>query len=165
MPIGFAIFMLIVCTLMGTVFTFGMSHLNAEIAPEQALQISATYASHKEHFGKDGSRGIGIFFSDHEQLYIDGCCVDDDIRNALDNLSEKAKLKMLVHPNSDTILDMKAGSVKILDFDVAMQDLHSEAIGFLILGIVLYIGAAYAIYSLVAEFTRLHKLKHKKSRR
>ena len=45
---------------------------------------------------------------------------------------------MMVHPNSNVILDMEIGKTKILNFHDSVQQLSSEGLGFMVLGVFCY---------------------------
>ncbi|MBE5758930.1 MAG: hypothetical protein E7332_02740 [Clostridiales bacterium] len=142
--------LLIIGLIMGTVFTFGTQYWNAPITPDEAEQVTATFSSYKEAKRKSHVKEIIIRFDDHEQLSIDGVSIDDDLRDAISEIEAGTTIEMLVHPNSNTILEMTIGNTKLLAFHDSMQKLSSEASVFICLGIFCYlsalIGAGYLIF-------------------
>jgi hypothetical protein len=59
---------------------------------------------------------------------------------------------MLLHPNSSSIVELKHGEKTILPFEEAVKDLGVERIGFLILGILLYLCAAWGAFVLLKRW-------------
>lgn len=154
-PVGTAIFMLVAGIILGSVFTFGMQYWNSDIKREDALRIEATYEKHtvREYRVKNTrTRRVVLYFADNDPLSIDSAYVNDDLLETLDGLTEGTKAIMLVHPNSDTSLDMRAGGACILDFTDTERIMGGQKTGFLILGVVMYFCAAYAVYSLVKRY-------------
>ena len=120
---------LIAGLIVATVFTFGMPRWNAPVAREEATAVTAVYASCKET-------------TDHDQLEIDNTCVTTELLENIRSLTPGTKLFMLVRPDSDVILELRTGDSIWLDFQDASDRMANEAGGFMILGIILYIGSA-----------------------
>ena len=64
---------------------------------------------------------------------------------------------MLIHPNSDTILSLEVNGERILDFDEVIDDLKSANIGFLSLGIFMYLFAVCGAVRLIVIAIRKYK--------
>ena len=140
-----AIFMLIAGLIMGTVFTFGMKYWNAPITQNETQQVTATFSSAKESLRWGHVQEIIIHFDDHEQLYIDGVCIDNELCDLVSEITPGTVIEMMVHPNSNTILEMQVGTTKLLKFQDSVQKLTSEASGFMYLGIFCYITALIGV--------------------
>lgn len=144
-----AIFLLIAGMIMGTVFTFGMKYWNTPIAQNEAQQVTATFSSAKETMRRGHVQEIIVRFEDHEQLYIDGVCIDNELCDSVSEIMPGTVIEMIVHPNANTILEMKAGTTRLLEFHDSVQKLASEASESMYLGIFCYImalmGAGYFI--------------------
>ena len=145
-----AIFMLIVGLIMGTVFTFGMKYWNVPITQDEAQQVTAVFLSYKETKRRGHTREIILRFDDHEQLYIDGACINNDLCDLISEIMPGITLEMMVHPNSNTVLEMEIGKTRVLEFHDSMQKLSSEASGCRYLGFFCYImalmGAGYFVF-------------------
>ena len=145
-----AFFMLIAGLIMGTVFTFGMKYWNGPITQDEAQQVTATFSSAKETTRRGHVQEIIVCFDDHEQLYIDGVCIDSELRDSISEIMPGTVIAMIVHPNSNTILAMEVGTTRLLEFHDSVQKLTSEASGFMYLGIFCYImalmGVGYFIF-------------------
>ncbi len=159
LSVGTAIFTLVAGMILGSVFTFGMQHWNAEIKREDAIRVEATYEKHtiRSKISKRRNSGAVVYFTDNAPLSIDDACINDDLREALERLTKGTKAIMLVHPNSDTILDMRVGGMTVLDFADTQDKLTFEQNVFFLLGIFMYLCAAYAVYSLLRRCIRFHK--------
>ena len=144
-----AIFLLIAGSLLGTVFVFGMAYWNAPIEQKDTPQIVANFLSYNERFDRRyHSKGIDVFFSDHEQLYIDGSCVNTNLREALNSLPKNTTVHLFIHPNSSTIMEMRIGARVILSFQEVQQKLSFEKDGFLALGFLCYLAAICGLLNL-----------------
>lgn len=143
------LFLLITGLIMGTVFTFGVRYWNAPIVYDEAQQVSAIFSSFKERKRHGRIQEIILQFDDHEQLYIDGACVDDELCDAIGTIDTGANIEMKVHPNSNTILEMKVGADEFLAFQDSVQKLSSETSGFFVAGVFCYIAAIVGAYQLI----------------
>ena len=164
MPIGAAVFFIIVGMVMGTVFTLGMQYWNEPIQREDARVIVATYDSYYRDKSPHHDRGITVRFTDRDQLTIDSACLRQDVVDSIQELSSGDRVELLVHPNSDTIWEMKSDMNTILPFELAQERLTGENIAFGILGILLYALAVSGVVSLLFRWRRA-KTKKKKKRK
>ena len=152
------ILLLIVGLLLGTVFTVGMSYWNADIDEADAIAVTAAYQGYDiDYSRRNGATRkriaeVDLQFSDHEELFVDGSCADDDLLASLDALHKGDTLELLVHPNGfDMILSITADGKTILAFEDAMKYLTFERWGFFALGILCYLGAGVGAYYLIAR--------------
>ena len=141
-------FLLIAGLFLGTVFTFGMQYWNAPVTQEDAIHATAVYSSYTESRRDGHVKEIIVRFEDHEQLYIDGSCITEQMWDGLDTISPGMKVDLMIHPNSNTILDLRMEDSVVLKFEDTSEKLTSEAKGFAGLGIFLYILAAYGLFNL-----------------
>lgn len=142
-------FLLIAGLFLGTVFTFGMQYWNAPVARGDAIHATVVFSSYTESRSDGHVKEIIVRVEDHEQLYIDGSCINEQVRNGLDTIAPGMKVDLLIHPNSNTILDFRMGNSVVLEFEDTSEKLTSEATGFWGLGLFLYILAAYGLFNLV----------------
>lgn len=144
-----AVFLLIAGLFIGTVFTFGMRYWNAPVAREEAVAVTATFASSKESRDNGDVKEILLRFEDHDQLHIDGSCITEALRSRVSAITPGTTLSLLVHPNSSTILELRMGEDTLLEFEYAAEKLTREADMFMGLGIFLYAMAAWGLASLI----------------
>ena len=147
-----AIFFLVVGLLLGTVFTFGMSHWNEEIPRESCKYIETEFLDyHERHpLGKPSHiKEIMIDCSNGERYFIDGVSINKELRNAVGNLSEGERIRLLIHPNSDTILELSCNKGLVLEFKDTIKKLGQEKNGFAILGGFMYFLAVVGLYYIV----------------
>lgn len=163
---GEAVALIILGLFLGTIFTFGMHYWNQPVTREDAVYVDATFSGFKEQPGHQirwriGNRTIKtrrgsnapiiLEFSDHEDLTIDGCCVNDALFAQLQAIQSGATISCIVHPNSDTVLEVVADNMLLISFDDAVVLLSSEQRGFFVLGIIMYIGALYGLLNLLLK--------------
>lgn len=160
--LGTAVMLLVVGLILGSIFVFGSQYWGEPIQREDAIEISATYETYEINPGKIRKhhiKQIEISFDDHSSVYIDGSCVSEDVKDGIKALPEGAKLDMLVHPNSDTVWELKYGDKTILSFEESQKDIKNENIGFVVLGVFMYFCAAIGLGSLLMRGIRARKRK------
>ena len=149
-----AIFFLIAGLLMGTVFTFGMSHWNENVPREACKYVETEFLDyHEDHpLGKPSHiKEIMIDCSNGERYFIDGVSINEDLKNAVKNLSKGEKIRLLIHPNRDTILELSCNEGLVLEFKDTIKKLGQEKNGFGILGVVMYFFAFIGLYHIAAQ--------------
>ena len=147
MTTGEAWFLLIAGLLMGTVFTFGMQYWNAPVTQEESIHTTAIYESYATQRERGRVKEIIVRFKDHEQLYIDGGCID--VLNSIDRLTPGTELSMIIHPNSNTIMELHADNQVLLEFQNTAEKLAGEATGFMGLGLFCYVLSACGLIRLL----------------
>lgn len=151
---GEAWFLLIAGFIMGTVFTFGMQYWSAPVTKEESIHATAIYESYATQREQGRVKEIIVRFIDHEQLYIDGACINDRLLNSIDSLVPGTELSMIVHPNSNTILELHADNQVLLEFQNTSEKLTGEATGFMGLGLFCYVLSACGLISLLFRMRR-----------
>lgn len=164
MTFGTAVMLLVVGLILGSIFVFGSQYWGEPIQREDAIEVSAIYEAYEINPGKIRKhhiKQIEITLTDHSSVYIDGACVSEDVKDGIKTLPEGAKVDMLVHPNSDTVWELKHGDKTILSFEESQKDIKNENIGFIILGIFMYFCAAIGLSSLLMRGIRTRKRKRR----
>lgn len=165
---GTAVMLLVVGLILGSIFVFGSQYWGEPIQREDATEVSAIYETYEINPGKIRKhhiKQIEITLADHSSVYIDGACVSEDVKDGIKALPEGAKLDMLVHPNSDTVWELKHGDKTILSFEESQKDIKDENIGFIILGVFMYFCAAIGLGSLLTRGVRARKNKKRSKRK
>ena len=161
-PISVCIFFVVGGIIIGNVFVIATWHDGKLIDKNEAIPVSATFESYTLHHSPKGSLNeVGIYFSDHEKLYMNGACFNIDVECALDTLQSGDKTDLLLHPNSDYIWEMKCDETVILSFEDAKTRIRSENIAFsAMFGTFGFLCAGLGVASLVLQFReRRRKLK------
>lgn len=141
-------FLLIAGLFLGTVFTFGMQYWNAPVTQEDAIHTTDVFSSYTKNRRNGDVKEIIVRFENHEQLYIDGSCINEQVWDGLEMISPGMEVELMIHPNSNTILDFRKGNLVVLEFENTSEKLANEATGFMGLGVFLYILAAYGLFNL-----------------
>ena len=142
-------FLLIAGLIMGTVFTFGMQYWNAPVTKEESIHTTAIYESYATQRERGRVKEIIVRFKDHEQLYIDGVCINDMLLDSIDSFVPGIELSMIVHPNSNTIMELHADNQVLLEFQNTSEKLTGEATGFMGLGLFCYVLSVCGLISLL----------------
>lgn len=127
---------------LGTVFTVGMQYWNKPVERAEAIPMSAVYESYDVAHSRRSIRFIQLSFQDNEiSTDIDGSCVTEELINLLDAIPAGAEVSILLHPSSETVLEMTTEDHIILNFEESQRKLTREATGFQYIGWFLYAGA------------------------
>ena len=157
MPLGLAIFLLIAGLFLGSVFTFGMQYWNSEVTREDCTLIDTQFVSYKEIRQPKSPmeiKEIAVDCVNNERYFIDGVSINSDLRNSLSELSMHQKICILIHPNSNTIVEFSTENGTILTFNETIHKLGGEATGFLFLGLFMYFCSLVGLY-----YTAFHIIK------
>lgn len=147
-----SLFLLVAGLVLGIVFTFGMQRWNVSISRNEAIEATAAIRSIEEQYGRRHHlKEIRIEFQDHDPLTIDGSCADSELLEMLRQLPDGTVAEMSIHPKSDTILEMRASDITLLEFDESIERLNKETSGFTYLGIFCF---AVALFGLVGLCTK-----------
>lgn len=144
-----ALFLLIAGFILGTVFTFGMHYWNVPITQEESIHATAVFSSYKEQLEKGDVKEIIVRFENYDQLYIDGVCVNSELRDRLHSIAPGTEVSLIVHPNSNTILNFQIGDSVLMDFHSTSEKLAGEATGFMVLGLFCYALSVFGLFGLL----------------
>lgn len=162
MPLGLAIFLLIIGLLLGSVFTFGMQHWNRKVAKQDCELVETGFVSYEE-IGKPARpsaiQKIAVDCTNGNRYFIDGVSVNQKLRDDLSKLSAQENIVLLIHPNSNTIVELSHGDDDLLTFVDTIHKLRDEATGFLFLGIFMYLCSFVGLYYTVLQLTLKKKAK------
>ena len=137
---------------MGTVFTFGMQYWNAEVTREECKVVETEFKHYEKMMEAEiprDMREIFIYCADGERYSIDVVSLNYKLLDDLAELSEGEKITLLIHPNSDTIVEFATGRGYLLTFEDTVSKLENEATGFFFLGIFMYLMALAGLYNII----------------
>ncbi len=161
-PISFgaAIFILIAGLLLGSVFTFGKQYWNAEVDRDECALVETQFVSYrvlKPLRSPGRGRGIDVICVNEERYHIDVSSDNADVRKALSELSEHQKIILLIHPNSDTIMEFTTEDGTIMSFDETVCQVGFDGTGFLVLGMFSYFCSLVGLYYTVFHIAKKRK--------
>ena len=157
MPLKLAVFMLVIGILLGSVFVFGMQYWNKNIARDDCTAVKTQFLSYDEirQLKRPMTiKEIAIDCTDGNRYYIDGVSINEELRNQLSLLSENENIKLLIHPNSNTIVEFSNDQTVLMNFDETISRLEGESFGFLFLGLFMYLCALVGLYYTVYHIIR-----------
>ncbi len=161
MPFKLAVFMLAIGILLGSIFTFGMQYWNENIPREDCTVVKTQFLSYDEiRHAKPTVRivEIAIDCADGNRYFIDGVSINEELRDQLSSLSKNDDITLLIHPNSNTIVEFSNGQTILLNFDETIGKLDTESSGFLFLGLFMYfcalVGLYYTVYHVIRRKTK-----------
>ena len=156
-----AITILVIGILLGSIFVFGVQYWNESIPRDSCTEIETQFVAYdeiKRLKSPQRIREIAIDCTNGERYFIDGASINAHLRG----LQANESIRLLIHPNSSTIVEFTAGDATLLEFDETIKRLENESVGFLILGIFMYISALFGLYHVAVH---IKKSSRKKTRR
>lgn len=153
-PIGQCVFVILIGLILGAVFTFGEQYWSAEVSRNDCNYVETRFLSYEElHKNRYSSRprGFAIDCADGERYFIDRVSVNTELKNALSVLSEQEEISLLLHPNSDTILEFSCEHGNLLIFEDTLSKLRQDAQGFFYLGLFMYFCALVGLVELICS--------------
>jgi len=156
LPLKYAIFFTIAGILVGTVFTFGMQYWNKQVSRDECVAVETRFVGYEEIWGRVISnplrkslKTIEIDCENGERYTIDGVSITSELKTSISNLTENEPITLLIHPNSDTIVEFTTPTQTILEYTETINRLGGEAIVFLCLGILMYLSAVVGVLNIV----------------
>lgn len=148
-------FIIIAGVIIGTVFCFGSHYWKSPaISKEDTIYTEAIFSSYEEKRNRRNSEAeIKIFFQDRDPLFIDKTCCNQAVLDKMALLQSGDILRMYIHPNKSTLLDIQSGDNSIISFDNTIEKLSTESFGFCFLGIFMYLGAIFGCIKLIRKET------------
>ena len=132
---------LLICLLffMATVF-IALPFRNHRIEESEAFSVTAEYCGYviDKNLKSTSTQYIHLEFTDHDDLTVDGCCVNMDWVNKLDALPKGTSMRLLVHPRSGNVLQIEADGEILLPFAEAQRAIRRESLAFAATGLVVY---------------------------
>ena len=155
-----ALFLLIAGLIVGTVFTIGMQFWSKDVNREECISVKTKITSYDiEHSSKRPAdiKEIKVNCSDGKSYHIDGISINNKLIDDLSLLQNNTEISLLIHPNSNTLLEIKTSDRVYLEFSETIGKLQTEKTGFLFLGIFSYICAVIGFYYVVVNLKMMRK--------
>ena len=108
---------LFVTTIIAIVFTVLVPYLNAPIEKSEAISVTASFSDYRKMRSKGVVQSLNLSFHNHMNLRIDRTCINDRLIDELDNIEAYTQVNMLVHPNSNNIMELSYNGKEILNFE------------------------------------------------
>ena len=109
------------------------------LQPNEAVQVTATFKDYSLSRIRQKKEEIELNFIDRDSLKINPVCISNTLKNNLRNLPAGCSVDMLLHPDSYTILSIKADNDDILSFDTTQNQFKRLRTILLVGGILFYI--------------------------
>ena len=157
-----AIILFVIGIILGTVFTFGMSFWNEKVVREDCTEVRTQLVSYEiiEELMRPGrNRGIDLYCANGETYYIDSSSVNKELKESIKAIQKNDPIELLIHPNSNTVVEFFAPNGYLLEFDDTMSMLTYEKNGFFFLGIFAYLLAVTGLYYIIVFKTKKHRRK------
>ena len=148
--------LIVVGLLLGTVFTFGQQFWSATVTRDECTVVETTFVDYEyDHgVGRYNSKSLSIDCGDGERYWFDSASIYYSLMDELDAIVPGEEITLLLHPNSDVILELATEDKVILSFDEAMEDVAGERTFFFYMGILMYGSSLYGVYVMVMVLKR-----------
>ena len=157
-----AIFLLLAGLFLGSIFTFGTRYWHAPVSREDCTQVNTEFVSYRERTRLGSIQLIYIDCANGQRYEIDGACISQPVLEGVENLQPQEPITLLIHPNSDTILELSCESGTLMAFDDAAQRVVGDTLLFMVLGILMYAAALGGLYQLIRQWKRQRSRKKQK---
>ena len=154
--------LILICLWMSTFFTFGLGYSHASISREQAIEIKAVYQSCHISKRYPTRHSAVLYFSGLKPLSIDVSCLNSSLVNELDKLTAGTTIHLLVHPNSNTILEMDVDGKTLMEFEDSMESITRSRYAFHILGLIFYAALLIAGIQWLIRYRRKRRNQRKR---
>ena len=146
--------MLIAGLFRGTIFTFGMRCWHAPISREDCAQVETEFVSYRERIRRGNTQLIYIDCANGQRYEIDSACISQIVLDGVANLRPQEPITLLIHPNSDTVMERSCKSGTLLTFADSAQRLAGNTRLFTVLGILMYAAALGGLHTLIRQWRR-----------
>ena len=157
-----AIFLLLAGLFLGTIFTFGMRYWHAPVSREDCTQVNTEFVSYRERTRRGSIQIIYIDCANGQRYELDGACISQPVLDGVENLQPQETIPLLIHPNSDTIMEFSSESGTLMEFDDVAQRVAGDTLLFTVLGILMYAAALGGLYNLIRQWRRQRNRKKQK---
>lgn len=157
-----AIFLILAGLFLGTIFTFGMRYWHAPVSREDCTQVNTEFVSYRERTRRGSIQLIYIDCANGQRYELDGACISQPVLDGVENLQPQETITLLIHPNSDTIMEFSSESGTLMEFDDVAQRVAGDTLLFTVLGILMYAAAMGELYNLIRQWRRQRNRKKQK---
>lgn len=162
--------LIVVGLLLGTVFTFGVQFWSATVTRADCTVVETCFVGYDYRRGHHGrmmhfGERLSVACGNGEQYRFDSASIYYSLMDELDAIVPGEEITLLLHPNSDVILELATEDKVILSFDEAMEDVAGERTFFFYMGILMYGSSLYGVYVVVKVLKRRKEYSQSKKGR
>ena len=159
--------LIVVGLLLGTVFTFGQQFWSATVTRNACTMVETTFVEYEYDRGisRYNRERLSVDCGDGERYWFDSASIYNSLMDELDAIVPGEEITLLLHPNSDSIMELATEDKVILSFAEAMEDVAGERTFFFYMGILMYGSSLYGVYVLVKVLKRRKEYSQSKKGR
>ena len=166
---GELIFCIVVGLILGTVFAVLPWYAAGPIPKSEAIQADAVLSSYTKNYRRYGFRhsrlkNILLRFEDHDPVFVESVCLDDEIEAKIDTLTPGTVLRLYIHPHSSTVWEIDRGDEVLLSFEESTEAFIRNNKISTVMGIVMYLLATVSAFGLIYKKRLRSKPKSKRKR-
>ena len=159
LSLGQSVLLLVIGVFLGCIFTFGMQYWNQEVTRDNCTIVETQFIDYRITKNRSANREVVLNCSDSKRYFIDGELINSELKNNLSRLKTNDEITLLIHPNSDSVVEFSAGDVTLIKFDEAIDKLGNEATAFLYLGVFMYLCALLGLVNVLLNIVKIKKQK------
>ena len=126
LPLSQAIFLLLIGFVLGPIFTIANSWALNVVSEDECIPVETQFSECRAIHRKFRVKGFDIDCSDGNTYEIDFYDLTDEIENKIPLLQEGEELSLLVHPNTNRILELTIGEDTLITFEGAQKILKID---------------------------------------
>ena len=158
--------LIVVGLLLGTVFTFGQQFWSATVTRNECTVVKTTFVDYEYDRGsRRRGKSLSVDCGDGERYWFDSASIYYSLMDELDAIVPGEEITLLLHPNSDVILELATEDKVILSFEESMEDVAGERTFFFYMGILMYGSSLYGVYVMVMVLKRRKEYSQSKKGR
>ena len=150
-----AVKIIVIGLLLGTVFTFGQQFSSATVTRDECTVVETEFVDYEyAHHHRRRGRSLSVDCTDGTRYRFDSASIYKSLMDELDTIVPGEEITLLLHPNSDVILELATENRVVLSFEEARADMAGERTFFFYMGIIMYGSSLYGVYLLVKVLKR-----------
>ena len=158
------LFFMVLFIFLGTVNTFGIPYWNKDFKKEECIYIETQFVDYQEtkKLIISQNKGITIYCTNGENYDINPVCINKMLRDDISKLEKYSDITIMVHPDTNDVVELTTNNVKLLDFNNATDVLAYKATSSHLFGIFMYISFFVFLINATIHIKSYRNKKYKK---
>lgn len=158
-PVGIIILCVIII-FMSCVFIFQYRDY-VPITRNDAQEYTGKFDHYDISVMRRHTKYLNIHMEDGTVLTLHHTCMSTEVKDGIDRLEPGDEITVLVNPASEYIIEIMSEYTEILNIDDSQKQMQNEALGFVVIGVVMICIALFFISASVYKIVRDMRMKGK----
>ncbi len=147
--LSYAIKLIVIGLLMGTVFTVGGLDRVVPITREECSVVETRFVDYEKVLYDGALEEVLINCIEWEQYYIDGVLITEEVEERLSMLMAEDEITLLLHPKNHMILEFVIQGETLLSFEDSIEKLQGAIPPTFYFGLLMFAVAIWGMYRLI----------------